>query len=88
MDSVRSTADLAARTCAKCADATGKRERVDVITATPSQLQAWCRHGEVVDGKTLVGAFWLQQVLQGTWTLDWTANQANPLPDNPAHEGS
>lgn len=63
-------------------------EFLDVITATPGQLQAWCRHGEVVDGKTLVGAFWLQQVLQGTWTLDWTADQATPLPDHPAHEGS
>lgn len=47
-------------------------EFLDVFTATPDQLLAWCRRGEVVDGKTLVGALWLQQVLQGHWTLDWS----------------
>jgi ADP-ribose pyrophosphatase len=47
-------------------------EFLDVITATPSQLQAWCRTGEVTDCKTLVGALWLQNVLRGDWTLDWS----------------
>lgn len=63
-------------------------ESLDVITATPNQLHAWCRNGEVVDGKTLVGTLWLQQVLQGAWALDWAGDPAMPLPENPPHEGS
>ncbi|WP_291010456.1 NUDIX hydrolase [Hydrogenophaga sp.] len=46
-------------------------EFLDVITATPQQLQVWCRTGEVIDCKTLVGALWLQNVLRGEWDLDW-----------------
>jgi ADP-ribose pyrophosphatase len=46
-------------------------EFLDVITATPQQLQAWCLSGEVTDGKTLVGALWLQNVLRGDWVLNW-----------------
>ncbi|WBY01481.1 NUDIX hydrolase [Ramlibacter tataouinensis] len=46
-------------------------EFLDVFTATPQQLLAWCRDGSVTDAKTLVGALWLQNVLAGTWQLDW-----------------
>lgn len=63
-------------------------EFLDVITATPAQLNAWCRSGDVVDGKTLVGALWLLQVQQGTWTLDWSTDPKLPQGDNPQHEGS
>lgn len=48
-------------------------EFLDVITATPAQLLAWCRSGEVTDGKTLTGMLWLQNVLAGHWALDWQA---------------
>lgn len=48
-------------------------EFLDVFSATPEALQAWCRNGEIIDGKTLVGALWLQNVLQGNWALDWSA---------------
>lgn len=55
MVSVRSTADLAARTCAKCADATGKRERVDVITATRLQEgHHTVAHGQMADEFSMV----------------------------------
>lgn len=47
-------------------------EFLDVFAATPAELQTWCRSGEVIDGKTLVGALWLQNVLIGAWTLDWS----------------
>lgn len=47
-------------------------EFLDVFAATPSELQAWCLSGEVIDSKTLVGALWLQNVLNGAWTLDWS----------------
>lgn len=46
-------------------------EFLDVFTAEPQQLLAWCRDGSVTDAKTLVGALWLQNVLAGTWQLDW-----------------
>jgi ADP-ribose pyrophosphatase len=46
-------------------------EFLDVLSATPQQLQDWCRTGEVTDAKTLVGMLWLQNVLSGAWKLDW-----------------
>ncbi|UJW78921.1 NUDIX domain-containing protein [Hydrogenophaga sp. SL48] len=47
-------------------------EFLDVFSATPDELQAWCRSGAIIDCKTLVGALWLQNVLSGAWTLDWS----------------
>ncbi|MES2631779.1 MAG: NUDIX hydrolase [Pseudomonadota bacterium] len=46
-------------------------EFLEVINATPQQLMDWCRDGVVTDSKTLIGAMWLQNVLAGTWALDW-----------------
>ncbi|MEZ5608356.1 MAG: NUDIX hydrolase [Burkholderiaceae bacterium] len=46
-------------------------EFLEVFSASPAQLQAWCRGGEVTDAKTLVGALWLQNVLGGAWPLEW-----------------
>jgi len=46
-------------------------EFLDVFAAEPQQLLAWCRDGSVTDAKTLVGALWLQNVLAGSWPLDW-----------------
>lgn len=48
-------------------------EFLDVFTATPDELQAWCRNGEIIDCKTLVGALWLQNVQRGDWALTWSA---------------
>jgi ADP-ribose pyrophosphatase len=48
-------------------------EFLDVFTATPSQLMAWCRDGLVTDAKTLTGALWLQNFLAGDWPLNWTS---------------
>lgn len=48
-------------------------EFLDVFTATPAQLMQWCRDGRVTDGKTLVAALWLQNVLSGAWELNWQA---------------
>jgi ADP-ribose pyrophosphatase len=47
-------------------------EHLDVFSATPAELLTWCRDGVVTDAKTLTGALWLQNVLRGDWTLDWT----------------
>ena len=46
-------------------------EFLDVFTATPAELLGWCMTGEVTDAKTLTGALWLQNVLNGTWSLNW-----------------
>jgi ADP-ribose pyrophosphatase len=46
-------------------------EFLDVFTATPQQLMAWCRDGQVTDAKTLTGALWLQNMLLGDWPLTW-----------------
>jgi ADP-ribose pyrophosphatase len=46
-------------------------EFLDVFTATPEQLMAWCRDGQVTDGKTLTGALWLQNMLAGHWPVTW-----------------
>jgi ADP-ribose pyrophosphatase len=48
-------------------------EFLDVFTASPVDLLAWCASGEVIDGKTLVGVLWLQNVLRGDWALEWSA---------------
>lgn len=47
-------------------------EFLDVFTATPEEVQAWCRDGRIIDCKTLVGALWLHNVLTGAWSLDWS----------------
>lgn len=55
-------------------------EFLDVFSATPEQLLAWCRDGRVIDSKTLVGVLWLQNVLSGAWSLDWSGT----VPSGPA----
>lgn len=50
-------------------------EFLDVFTATPDELLGWCRDGTVTDAKTLTCAVWLQNVLSGAWTLDWSAGE-------------
>lgn len=51
-------------------------EFLDVFTATPAELLQWCLQGDVTDAKTLTGALWLQNVLNGTWHLNWTTTPA------------
>lgn len=46
-------------------------EFLDVFTAPPAELMAWCRDGQVTDAKTLTGALWLQNMLAGDWPLTW-----------------
>lgn len=48
-----------------------KGEFLDVFTATPAELLQWCFEGRVSDAKTLTAALWLQNVLAGTWVLNW-----------------
>lgn len=53
-------------------------EFLDVFTASPAELQAWCFSGEVIDCKTLVGSMWLQNVQRGEWALEWTSCETRP----------
>ncbi len=53
-------------------------EFLDVFTATPAELHAWCFGGEVIDCKTLIGSMWLQNVLRGEWALTWQTGDAPP----------
>ena len=46
-------------------------EFLEVFTASPAQLLEWCRDGQVTDGKTLTAALWVQNVLAGSWQLQW-----------------
>jgi ADP-ribose pyrophosphatase len=48
-------------------------EFVEVINASNQQFSEWCRSGVITDAKTLSGALFLQNVLSGTWTLDWVS---------------
>ena len=48
-------------------------EFLEVFTATPAELLQWCQDGTVTDAKTLTGVLWLQNVLAGTWPLEWQA---------------
>ncbi len=51
-------------------------EFLDVFTATPAELSQWCLDGGVTDGKTLIGALWLQNVLSGAWSLNWQSSSS------------
>jgi ADP-ribose pyrophosphatase len=44
---------------------------LEVFTATPSELLQWCLDGRVTDAKTMTCTLWLQNVLTGSWPLQW-----------------
>jgi ADP-ribose pyrophosphatase len=43
-------------------------EFLDVFAVAPAQVLAWVRDGTITDVKTIIGAFWLEKILDGTWT--------------------
>ena len=51
-------------------------EFLDVFLADPAELMADCRNGRLIDGKTITGLLWLQQVMNGSWFLEWRDNSA------------
>jgi ADP-ribose pyrophosphatase len=53
-------------------------EFLDVFTATPEEFLGWCREGRIRDSKTLASAVWIQNVLSGSWKLDWQAPPSQP----------
>jgi ADP-ribose pyrophosphatase len=53
-------------------------EFLEVFAATPAEFLEWCRDGRITDSKTLAAAIWIQNVLAGTWKLDWQTPSAAP----------
>jgi ADP-ribose pyrophosphatase len=33
-------------------------------------LMAWVRQGKITDVKTVIGTFWLEKILSGTWDAE------------------
>ncbi len=46
-------------------------ELLDVFEASPQDTLDWVRNGQITDVKTVIGAFWLEKLLQNTWNFDW-----------------
>ena len=44
-------------------------EFLDVFTAPHADLLSWIREGKVTDVKTIIGAFWLEKLSSGDWTI-------------------
>ena len=42
-------------------------EFLDVFAVDPAQVMAWVQDGTITDVKTIIGAFWLEKILSGTW---------------------
>ncbi len=46
-------------------------EFLDVVIATPEELETLAGRGELTDAKTLIGLMWLQNWRAGRWALAW-----------------
>lgn len=42
-------------------------EFLDVLKVRPSQILEWVRDGTITDVKTIIGSFWLDRLLAGSW---------------------
>jgi ADP-ribose pyrophosphatase len=42
-------------------------EFLETFTATVPEMLAWIREGKVTDVKTVIGTFWLEKIIAGTW---------------------
>lgn len=45
-------------------------EFLDTFKAPLSDVLAWVKEGKVTDVKTVIGAFWLEKIVQGIWFKD------------------
>jgi ADP-ribose pyrophosphatase len=44
-------------------------EFLELFTASVTDMLEWVRTGKVTDVKTIIGTFWLEKVLSGTWLM-------------------
>ncbi|EFK95304.1 NUDIX hydrolase, partial [sediment metagenome] len=42
-------------------------EFLEVFELAPAEALEWVRAGKIDDSKSIVGLFWLEKVLNGTW---------------------
>jgi ADP-ribose pyrophosphatase len=42
-------------------------EFLETFTATVDEMLQWVREGKVTDVKTVIGTFWLEKIMSGTW---------------------
>jgi len=54
-------------------------EFLEVFSATPAQLRAWVRSGEVTDAKTLSCMVWLDALERGDWQPQWVSGNIGDL---------
>lgn len=53
------------------AQALDDNELLEVFEASPQDTLEWVRSGQITDVKTVIGAFWLEKLLQNAWSFDW-----------------
>ena len=53
------------------AQALDDNELLEVFEASPQDALEWVRSGHITDVKTVIGAFWLEKLLQNAWNFDW-----------------
>ncbi|RKP57471.1 NUDIX domain-containing protein [Pararobbsia silviterrae] len=46
-----------------------EHEFLDIFTADIGQMFDWIRSGRITDVKTIIGTFWLEKILNGSWPL-------------------
>ncbi len=46
-------------------------EFLQVFEAEPAAVLEWVRRGFITDVKTVIGAFWLEKLLAGQWSVEW-----------------
>lgn len=44
-------------------------EFLETLRVPLAEVLAWVREGKITDVKTLIGAFWLEKIVNGTWTV-------------------
>jgi ADP-ribose pyrophosphatase len=42
-------------------------EFLDILYVAPADLMQWVKEGTVTDVKTIIGTFWLEKLLTGSW---------------------
>ena len=44
-------------------------EFLETFTASVTQMLEWVKGGQITDVKTIIGAFWLEKIMSGTWRV-------------------
>lgn len=44
-------------------------EFLETFTASAAEIMNWVRQGKITDVKTVIGAFWMEKIVSGQWSL-------------------